>query len=159
MKRIKLQKSQEIIDNQGPEPQIGMDPSIPKDYTILIVEDIVSNFVLISSMLGSLGVSCEWKTSGYEVAEYTNSLPRLDLILIDMLLPYDDCFSVVKILRSSEQLNDVPIIAMVTEANLDQMTKAREYGFDGFLGNPIDLDHFPDQIQKILRGDPVWELN
>jgi two-component system cell cycle response regulator DivK len=154
-----LQDFQVIIDNQAPESHIGVGHSIPKDCTVLIVEDTVSNFIFISSMLGGLGVNCEWKTSGFEVVEYTNSFPRLDLILMNMLLPYDDCYSVVKILRASEQFNDVPIVAMSAEASMDQMTKAREYGFDGFLGRPIDPDRFPDQIQKILSGDPVWELN
>jgi two-component system, cell cycle response regulator DivK len=154
-----LRKSQELSDNHFPEPQIGRERSIPKDCTILIVEDIVSNFVLISSMLGSLGVYCEWKTSGYEVTDFTNSLPHLHMILMDIRLPYDDCFSVLQILRGSGQFKGVPIIAMAAEASIDQMTKARKSGFDGFLLKPNNPDHFPDQIQKILNGDPVWELN
>ncbi len=159
MKRNQLQESQVNIDNLVPASHFGVKHSIPKDCTILIVEDIVSNFIFISSLLGSLGVTCEWKTSGYEVVEYTNSFPRIDLILMNMLLPYDDCFSVVKILRASGQFNNVPIVAMAAEGSMDQMTKAREHGFDGFLGKPINSDRFPDQIQKILCGDPVWELN
>ena len=39
--------------------------AIPKDTTVLVVEDNVSNFVLIARMLGYLGIHCEWKTSGY----------------------------------------------------------------------------------------------
>jgi two-component system cell cycle response regulator DivK len=38
------------------------------------------------------------------------------------------------------------------------MDRARAAGFDGFLGKPLDPDRFPDQIQKILNGQPVWEL-
>ncbi len=53
--------------------------AIPKDTTVLVVEDNVSNFVLIARMLGYLGIHCEWKTSGYEVVEYADTLPRLDL--------------------------------------------------------------------------------
>ncbi|MGC8698443.1 MAG: hypothetical protein ACP5Q0_08190, partial [Halothiobacillus sp.] len=53
-------------------------PPIPKDTTVLVVEDNVSNFVLIARMLGYLGIHCEWKTSGYEVVEYADTLPRLD---------------------------------------------------------------------------------
>ena len=53
-----------------------------KDATVLVVEDNVSNFVLIARMLGYLGIHCEWKTSGYEVVEYADTLPRLDLILM-----------------------------------------------------------------------------
>jgi two-component system cell cycle response regulator DivK len=41
-----------------------------QDLTVLIVEDNVSNFVLMARMLGFLGVTCEWKTSGFEVVEY-----------------------------------------------------------------------------------------
>jgi CheY-like chemotaxis protein len=62
-------------------------PTIPKDATVLVVEDNVANFVLIARMLGYLGIHCEWKTSGYEVVEYADTLQRLDLILMDIRLP------------------------------------------------------------------------
>jgi PleD family two-component response regulator len=61
---------------------------LPKGATVLVVEDNVSNFVLIARLLGYMGIHCEWKTSGYEVVEYADSLPRLDLILMDIRLPY-----------------------------------------------------------------------
>jgi two-component system cell cycle response regulator DivK len=53
----------------------------------------------------------------------------------------------------------VPIIAVTAEASLEQMNKAKESGFDGFLGKPLDPDRFPDQIRRILSGEPVWEYN
>ena len=71
-------------------------PNIPKDATVLVVEDNVSNFVLIARMLGYLGIHCEWKTSGYEVVEYADTLPRLDLILMDIRLPYEDGYGALK---------------------------------------------------------------
>jgi two-component system cell cycle response regulator DivK len=133
--------------------------SIPKDCTVLVVEDNVSNFVLIARMLGYLGIHCEWKTSGYEVVEYADTLPRLDLILMDIRLPYEDGFGALKKIRASDRLKRVPIIAVTAEASVEQMKKARESGFDGFLGKPLDPDRFPDQIKNILAGDPVWEMN
>jgi two-component system cell cycle response regulator DivK len=39
------------------------------------------------------------------------------------------------------------------------MNKARASGFDGFLGKPLDADRFPDQIRRILAGEPVWEMS
>jgi two-component system cell cycle response regulator DivK len=132
--------------------------NIPKDTTVLVVEDNVSNFVLIARMLGYLGVHCEWKTSGYEVVEYADSLPRLDLILMDIRLPYEDGYGALKKIRASEHLKSTPIIAVTAEASNDQLDKAREAGFDGFLGKPLDPDRFPEQIRRILNGDPVWEL-
>jgi two-component system cell cycle response regulator DivK len=133
--------------------------SIPKDATVLVVEDNVTNFVLIARMLGFLGIHCEWKTSGYEVVEYADTLPRLDLILMDIRLPYEDGYAALKKIRASERLNTVPIVAVTAEANLDQLGKAKQSGFDGFLGKPLDPDKFPDQISRILSGIPVWEIS
>jgi two-component system cell cycle response regulator DivK len=133
-------------------------PTIPRDATVLVVEDNVSNFVLIARMLGYLGIHCEWKTSGYEVLEYADTLPRLDLILMDIRLPYEDGYGALKKIRASERFKSVPIVAVTAEASLEQMNKSRESGFDGFLGKPLDPDHFPEQIRRILSGDPVWEF-
>ena len=130
-----------------------------KDVTILVVEDNVSNFVLIARMLGYLGIHCEWKTSGYEVVEYADTLPRLDLILMDIRLPYEDGYGALKKIRASDRLKATPIVAVTAEASSQQIKKARAAGFDGFLGKPLDPDRFPDQIKLILNGEAVWELH
>ena len=134
-------------------------PNIPNDAAVLVVEDNVSNFVLIARMLGYLGIHCEWKTSCYEVVEYADTLPRLDLILMDIRLPYEDGYGALKKIRASERFKTVPIIAVTAEASLEQMKKAKDSGFDGFLGKPLDPDRFPDQIRRILSGEPVWEYS
>lgn len=129
------------------------------EKTVLVVEDNVSNFVLIARMLGFLGIHTEWKTSGYEVVEYADTLPKLDLILMDIRLPYEDGYGALKKIRQSTRLKEIPVIAVTAEASNEQMEKARVSGFNGFLGKPLDPDKFPDQIQRILAGDPVWEMN
>ena len=134
-------------------------PAISKDATVLVVEDNVSNFVLIARMLGYMGIHCEWKTSGYEVVEYADTLPRLDLVLMDIRLPYEDGFSALKKIRSSTNLKNTLVVAITAEASPEQMRKAREAEFDGFIGKPLDPDRFPEQIRQILSGEPVWELD
>jgi two-component system, cell cycle response regulator DivK len=129
-----------------------------KDAVVLVVEDNVSNFVLIARMLGFLGIHCEWKTSGYEVVEYADTLPKVDLILMDIRLPYEDGYSALRKVRLSPRLKDVPVIAVTAEASMEQMNKARLSGFNGFLGKPLDPDKFPDQIHRILTGEDVWEM-
>jgi two-component system cell cycle response regulator DivK len=134
------------------------DGGIPKDATVLVVEDNVSNFVLVARMLGFLGIHCEWKTSGYEVVEYADTLPRLDLILLDIRLPYEDGYSALKKIRQSDRLKGIPIIAVTAEGTQEQIAKARAAGFNGFIGKPLDPDRFPEQIRRIFNGEPVWEI-
>jgi len=143
----------------GDQAQLPRKETLPKDITVLVVEDNVSNFVLIARMLGYMGIHCEWKTSGYEVVEYADTLPRLDLILMDIRLPYEDGYGALKKIRASAALKETLVVAVTAEASLEQLNKARQSGFDGFLGKPLDMDRFPDQIRRILAGEPVWEMS
>lgn len=129
------------------------------DITVLVVEDNVANFVLMARMLGYMGLHCEWKTSGYEVVEFADTLPRLDLILMDIRLPYEDGYGALRRIRSSSALKNTRVVAVTAEASVEQLNKARAAGFDGFLGKPLDMERFPDQIRRILSGIPVWEVH
>jgi len=130
----------------------------PHDAHILVVEDNVPNFVLIARLLAHMGVNhCEWKTSGWQVVQFADTLPQLDLILMDIRLPYEDGYQALQKLRANHRLQDTLVIAVTAEASENQMRKAQAAGFDGFLGKPLDPDRFPEQIRRILSGDPVWE--
>lgn len=130
----------------------------PDQAAVLVVEDNVSNFHLVARMLEALGMHCEWKTSGYEVLEYAQALPRVDLILMDIRLPYESGFEAGEKLLKSERFRSVPIVAVSAVVNRDEMEKARAAGFRGFLGKPLDPDRFPEQIRRVLAGEQVWEL-
>ncbi len=150
--------SSESRATSSQEGQRKRAPVRPEGATVLVVEDNVANFVLIARMLSYIGIETKWKTSGYEVVEFADSLPKVDLILMDLRLPYEDGYEALKKLRASERWKDVPIVAVTAEASVEQMRKAKEAGFDGFIGKPLDPDRFPDQIRRILAGEEVWEL-
>ena len=140
------------------EPNVNSSKISLKGATVLVVEDNVSNFVLIARMLGYMGIHCEWKTSGYEVVEYADTLPRLDLILMDIRLPYEDGYGALQKIRKSYSLKDTKVVAVTAEASTEEIKKSQTAGFDGFIGKPLDPDQFPNQIKRILAGEQVWEL-
>lgn len=130
----------------------------PKDATILVVEDNFQNFVLITRLLAYLGVKkCEWKASGWQVLEFAESLPHIDLILMDIFLPEEDGYQVLERLRAHARFKDTQIVAVTADVSQDNMERARQAGFDGFIGKPLDPDRFPNQIRSTLRGEAVWE--
>jgi two-component system cell cycle response regulator DivK len=131
-------------------------PTDAKDATVLIVEDNVSNFILMARMLEHIGINCEWKSSGYEVVEYANTLPHIDLILMDIRLPYEDGYEALQKIRASKRLKDIPVVAVTAYAGEEQMGKARAAGFNGFLGKPLNPDIFSEQVRQMIAGEPVW---
>jgi two-component system cell cycle response regulator DivK len=130
----------------------------PGEAHIVVVEDQVANFVLIARMLAFMGVQhCEWKTSGWHVLQFVRTLPRVDLVLMDIRLPYEDGYHVMRELRANPRLARTPICAVTAEASVDEMRAAQHAGFSGFLGKPLDPDRFPSQVRRLLAGEPVWE--
>jgi two-component system cell cycle response regulator DivK len=131
----------------------------PKDATILVVEDNVQNFVLITRLLAYLGVKkCEWKASGWQVLEYAETLPHIDLVLMDIFLPEEDGYQVLKKMRAHPRFKDTLIVAVTADVSVENLERARLATFDGFIGKPISPDRFPNQIRNILQGEQVWEL-
>ncbi len=130
----------------------------PSDAVVLIVEDNLNNFILMTRLLAFLGVKkCEWKASGWKVLEYAETLGQIDLILMDIALPDSDGYASLASLRAHERFRDVPIVAVTADASAENLRRAKEAGFDGFIGKPLDPDRFPDQVHRILRGEEVWE--
>ena len=134
-------------------------PIDPKDAHILVVEDNVSNFVLIARLLAFMGVQkCEWKTTGWGVVDFANTMPRVDLILMDLRLPHEDGYDALRQIRADDRLKKTLVIVVTAHGSTAEMQRAREAGFDGFLSKPLDADRFPEQIRQILNGEQVWDI-
>ena len=131
----------------------------PTDAYVLVVEDNVYCYVLIARLLAFLGVKHQdWKRSGWQVLEFAEAMPRVDLILIDIHLPYEDGYEALSKLRAHPRFANTLIVAVTAEATVSNMKRAQAAGFNGFIGKPIDPDRFINQVQMILRNQPVWDL-
>jgi two-component system, cell cycle response regulator DivK len=139
-------------------PRENFAPIEPAEAMVLVVEDNVPNYVLIARMLAFMGVQRrEWKSSGWQVVQFADTLPHIDLILLDIRLPYEDGYQALQKIRASPKLKNTLVIAVTAEASEEQVRRAKAAGFDGFLGKPLDPDRFPEQIRRILTGESVWE--
>ena len=133
-------------------------PTLPSEAVILIVEDNLNNFILMTRLLAFLGVKkCEWKASGWKVLEFAETLGKIDLILMDIALPDADGYASLTSLRSNAQFSGVPIVAVTADVSSANVARAREAGFNGFIGKPLDPDRFPNQVRRVLQGEEVWE--
>ncbi len=132
----------------------------PRDAHILVVEDNVPNFVLIARMLAYMGVQrCEWKTTGWGVVDFANTMPQVDLILMDLRMPHEDGYDALRQIRDHPRLKEIIVVAVTAHGSGEEIRKAKEAGFDGFLNKPLDPDRFPDQIRRVLQGESIWETS
>ena len=124
-----------------------------------MIEDNIYNYTLIARLLKFLGIKfIDWSRTGRQVQGQSASLPNVDLVLLDIHLPYEDGYATLERLRAIPRFEKTRIVAVTAEATEDNMRRAREAGFDGFIAKPIDPDRFPEQVEQILEGEEIWDL-
>ena len=121
----------------------------PKDFTIMVVDDVVDNLVLISLDLQQLGYRVVTSSDGEEALKIA-SLTQPDLILMDIGMPELDGLGATRKIREHPTLRGIPIIA-VTAFGTDGFRRAAyDAGFDGYLTKPIDFNRLHDLIKSLL---------
>jgi class 3 adenylate cyclase len=123
---------------------------------ILIVDDTDDNRVLLRAWLESDGHTVTDVDSGEKAlvqlgrAERSGRLP--DLIVLDVMMPKMDGYEVCRRIRSFQQLRDIPIVMITSDANLQTKVRGIEAGADEFLSRSVDMIEFRTRVQSLLRG-------
>lgn len=121
----------------------------------LIIDDNSSNMNVLVRLLDKQEVSTTKVLDPKQLKNTLQSIGHVDVVFLDLEMPMIDGFQVFDQLKSDARFDDVPIIAY--SVHVSEITEVHKYGFDGFLGKPLDSDRFPDQLQRIFNGEGVWE--
>jgi two-component system, cell cycle response regulator DivK len=128
------------------------------DVQALVVEDDAGGMAIISLHLRYLGIKAYINTSGQGVVEMAHALkPLPNIIFLDINLPRTNGYEVLKQIRADPKLKDVVVVAVTAQDADTEIPKAREAGFNGFIGKPISRTRFPRQIRRLMAGEGVWE--
>lgn len=131
-------------------PKIQSNEIQPEDYpnkTILIVEDVDSNQLLISQLLKERNVTLVYASNGQQAIDIFNANPLIDLILMDIKMPGLTGDKAAKIIRTKRP--GVTIIAQTAYALKDDIQKFGHL-FDDYLAKPFEIDEFDQIISKYL---------
>jgi two-component system, cell cycle response regulator DivK len=130
----------------------------PEEAHVLVIEDNPDNLLVVTDLLRMIGVKyINSRASGRQGIKLAETLPRVDLILLDIQLPYEDGYEVLRKIRAHPRLKHTCVVAVTANVLTQDEQKARQAGFDGFIGKPLDFDRFPQQIRSILNGEEVWK--
>ena len=130
----------------------------PEDAHVLVIEDDLNNQQVINDLLQIAGVQhINIQSTGLEgLRTAREQMPRVDLILLDIQLPVEDGYNVLRRIRGSPRFQRTRVVAVTSNVMPQDEARARAVGFDGFIGKPLDFDRFPEQIAALLNGEQVW---
>ncbi len=116
--------------------------------TVLVVEDVESNYLYIEALLKMLKIGIIWAKTGTEAISICSDNPKIDLILMDILLPGINGYEAIKQIRKFRP--NLPIIAQTAFAMYGDREKAIEAGCNDYLAKPIKKQVLTDLINKYL---------
>lgn len=115
---------------------------------LMVVEDEEHLAEVIADNLALEGFEIEVVGDGAQALERIQRDPPA-LVLLDVMLPSLDGFSVCERLRA--QRIDVPILFLTARSAPDERVRGLELGGDDFLGKPFDLRELMLRVRAILR--------
>jgi CheY-like chemotaxis protein len=124
-------------------------PSVKK---ILVVEDDPVNSMILADFLAANGYETVAASSGPEgIARFESEQP--DLMLVDVQLPRQNGFEVVREIKNRPKGKTTPILLMSAVYNdRDQSSRTVQLGTlaDGYLSKPFDLVQLLLQVRQLL---------
>ena len=130
--------------------------------TILIAEDEADIRQLVSFNLERETYKTITAGDGKEALTLaTSKIP--DLIILDLMLPIMDGFSVFKELKIDSRTKDIPVIMLTAKAQLDDIIAGLEMGADDYLTKPFSPKELVLRVKALLKrvkissGDTIIE--
>jgi len=119
-------------------------------HVILIVDNVPKNLELLEALL---------VPNGYEVVKATNGedalgklyANRIDLILLDVMMPEMDGFELTRRIRKERAHKLTPIILLTALQETEFIEKGIEAGCDDFITKPADKIKLLTKVQAFLK--------
>ncbi len=109
------------------------------DFKILIVDDVVSNVLLLKILLTNEKYQICTASNGHQCVEQTKK-EKPDLILLDVMMPDINGFETATILRGDPETHDVPIIFLTALNSPTDLVKGFQVGGNDFLTKPFNKE-------------------
>jgi DNA-binding response OmpR family regulator len=117
--------------------------------TILVVEDDTHIAEGLAFNLEAEGHEVEIVADGRVAAERIPELERLDLVILDLMLPGLGGFEVARRVRAAG--NYVPILILTAKDDTADVVRGIEEGADDYLAKPFALDELLVRVRALLR--------
>lgn len=114
---------------------------------ILVVDDDVRNIFALTAALEQKGASIEVARNGKEALSKLKENPRVDLVLMDIMMPEMDGYQATREIRKQKRFAKLPIIAVTAKATRNDQVLCMEAGANDYLAKPIDLHHLFSAIR------------
>ena len=118
---------------------------------ILIIDDDINLCSVLSEELSEIGYDTHYVTNADRAFDYLNAGNKVDLILLDLVMPDKDGFYVLK--KLNEENFNIKVIVLTAYADVKSAIEAAKLGAADFINKPYDLDELIIAMRKVLQKE------
>ncbi len=131
----------------------NLNPEVdPSQVTVLIVDDIPLNVLLIQKMLALFNFNLRTAHDGQSALD-SIAEQRPDLVLLDLMMPGIDGYEVIRRLRANEDTADLPIVILSALNSNDDITKGFNLGANDFITKPIIMERLINCVSTQINDE------
>jgi DNA-binding response OmpR family regulator len=119
---------------------------------ILLIEDDLDDIELLEEAIQRFAGSYALKyiTDGHHAMEYIREISDIpDIIILDVNLPKVDGKDIIREIKSSSRLNNIPLVVLTTSSSRFDMKFAQEYEVDKYLIKPTSVEQIKETVKII----------
>lgn len=116
---------------------------------VLIVDDSNTNNILLQSILESEGINTSIACCGKEALNFLK-IRKPSLILLDIMMPKIDGFTVLKEIKSNAETNNIPVVFITAKNDDNIKQKAIEEGAADLIHKPIDINEVLEIVKQYI---------
>jgi CheY-like chemotaxis protein len=122
---------------------------------ILVVDDNETSRMCLDSMLTNMGIDVSTAINGMQALKILEEDKKIDLILIDEIMPYLDGLETISKIKSSG--NNTPICLMSFDRHLEADNANIPFGYHRILKKPVTLRNLIAVLSPKSGGEPKSE--
>jgi two-component system aerobic respiration control protein ArcA len=119
-------------------------------YNILIIDDDESIRTAMKRMFQDEGYSVITAADGTQLAKVLDDSP-LDLIILDVGLPWINGYELAKLMKENDDLKDIPLIFISGRTGDLDVKRGFDVGADDYIKKPFDVDNVKKTVKTLLK--------
>ncbi|MBS0455544.1 MAG: response regulator transcription factor [Proteobacteria bacterium] len=129
-----------------------MNSSSPIRPGALVVEDDDNIAYLLQFMLERENFRVDLQREGRSAMAYVQSQPPVDIVLLDVMLPFVDGFQLVELIRATPAWDAVPVLMLTAKTREQDAVRALDSGASDYIHKPFAPNELMARVRRYTKA-------